>query len=138
MNIDRRFLIWGLCYAALGMVLGIYMAMSGNHAQMVTHAHILMVGFVLSFVYALIHRLWLHEPGRGIANTQFVLHQLAAIVLTVGLFLFYGGFVAEAKVGPVLGIGSLCVLAAMLLMLYMAIRSGAATAVAGRPATSQT
>jgi hypothetical protein len=138
MNIDRKFLIWGLSYAALGMVLGIYMALSGKHNQMVTHAHILMVGFVLSFVYGLIHRLWLHEPGRGIANTQFVLHQLAAIVLTVGLFLFYGGFVAEAQVGPILGIGSLCVLVGMLMMLYMAIRFGTATAVAGRPVTSQT
>jgi len=118
------------------MVLGIYMAASGNHGEMVTHAHILMLGFVLSFVYGLIHRLWLREPGRGVANLQFWLHQVATIVLVVGLFLLYGGFVAEAKVGAILGIGAVCVLIAMLLMLYMVVRFGVTRAVAGRPATS--
>jgi hypothetical protein len=138
MNIDRRFLIWGLWYAALGMALGIYMAVSEKHGQLVTHAHILMLGFVLSFVYGLIHKLWLHEPGQRIANTQFVLHQLATITLVVGLFLIYGGFAPPEKIGPILGIGSVFVLVGMLLMLYMVIRFGTAGALAGRPATSQT
>jgi hypothetical protein len=129
-DIDKKYLLWGLCYAALGMVLGIYMAASDNHGQLVTHAHILMVGFVLSFVYGLIHRLWLHQPGRRMASLQFALHQLAAITLTVGLFLLYGGFAAEAKVIPLLGVGAVCVLLGMLLMLYMVIRFGTAAAVA--------
>lgn len=128
MTIDGRFLIWGLCYAAAGMVLGIYMAASNNHAQMTTHAHILLVGFVVSFVYGLIHRLWLHGPGRGISNLQFVLHQVAAFMTLVGLFLLYGGFASEAKLLPLLGIGSVGILLGMLLMLYMVIRFRAATA----------
>lgn len=136
MNIDRRFLIWGLCYAAAGMVLGIYMAATNNHGEMVTHAHILLVGFVVSFVYGLIHKLWLHEPGRGLANLQFVLHQAAVLTLSVGLFLLYGGFVPEAKLSAILGIGSVCVLVGMLLMLYMVIRFGTARGVSARPATS--
>jgi hypothetical protein len=131
MTLDRRFLIWGLCYAVIGMALGIYMAASQNHAQLVTHAHILLLGFVVSFVYGLIHKLWLQNPGRRIANLQFVLHQAATIVTTGGLFLLYGGFVAEPPLEPVLGIGSVGVLLGMLLMLYMAVkftgvRSGAA------------
>lgn len=135
-NIDKRFVIWGLCYAAAGMMLGIYMAASGNHAQMTTHAHILLIGFVVSFVYGLIHRLWLHEPGRGISNLQFVLHQVAAIMAVTGLFLLYGGFASEAKLMPLLGIGAVGVLLGMLLMLYMVVRFGAAKGVAGRPLTS--
>jgi surface polysaccharide O-acyltransferase-like enzyme len=135
-DIDKKYLVWGLCYAVAGMVLGIYMAASENHGQLVTHAHILMVGFVLSFVYGLIHRLWLHEPGRGIANLQFVLHQLAAITLSAGLFLLYGGLVAEQKLIAILGLGSVCVLLGMLLMLYMAVRFGSPRAVAGRQAAA--
>jgi hypothetical protein len=48
MNLDRRFLIWALGYAAVGMSLGLYMAGSQNHGELVTHTHILLVGFVLS------------------------------------------------------------------------------------------
>ena len=125
MNLDRRFLVWGLGFAVAGMVLGIVMAASHNHSELVAHAHILLVGFVVSFIYALIHRLWLRQPGRKIANFQFALHQAAAVVLAVGLFLIYGGYVAVEKLDPVLAAASLGVLTGMLLMVYMVIRFGA-------------
>ena len=47
---DRKFVISALCYALLGMVLGIHMAASKDHGQFVTHAHIMLVGFVVSFI----------------------------------------------------------------------------------------
>lgn len=122
MDFSRKYLVWALCYAAIGMSLGIYMAASHNHGELVTHAHVLLVGFVLSLIYGIIHRLWLEAPRRAIAMTQFVVHQLAAALLSVGLFLLYGGFSPESTVGPVLGLGSAGVLGGMLLMLYMVLR----------------
>src|SRR5262249_13185809 len=119
---DRRFLVWALSYAAVGLALGIYMAASNNHAELVTHAHILLIGFLLSFVYGLIHRLWLANPTPAVANVQFVLHQAAAITISIGLFLVFGGFVAEAKLAPFLAGASVCVLLGMVLMIYMVIR----------------
>src|SRR5262252_5240501 len=86
MNLDKRFLIWGLSFAAVGLSLGIYMAATHNHGQLVTHAHILLVGFVLSFVYGIIHRLWLENVNRAMANVQFVVHQAAAVTISGGLF----------------------------------------------------
>lgn len=133
MDMSRRYLVWGLCYAAIGMALGIYMAASHNHGQLVTHAHVLLVGFVLSLVYGLIHRLWLDAPRRALALTQFVLHQLAAILLLTGLFLLYGGKAGEETLAPLLGIGSVGVLLGMLLMLYMVVRPGTATVVGRSP-----
>ena len=124
MNLDRRFLVWALGYAAVGISLGLYMAASQNHGELVTHAHILLIGFVLSLVYGIIHKLWLDNPNRAVANTQFVLHQAAAVTVSVGLFLLYGGIVAESTLGPILGVASACVLLGMLLMLYMVLRSG--------------
>ena len=124
MNIDRRFLIWALVYAAVGMALGIYMAAARNHGELVTHAHVLLVGFVLSLIYGLIHKLWLDKPNRAVANIQFVLHQAAAATVSVGLFLLYGGTVPEATLDPILGIASAGVLLGMLLMLYMVMRFG--------------
>jgi len=124
MNLDRRFLIWALGYAAVGISLGLYMAASQNHGELVTHAHILLIGFVLSLVYGIIHKLWLDKPNRAVANTQFVLHQAAAVTVSVGLFLLYGGIVPEPTLSPFLGIASVAVLLGMLLMLYMVVRSG--------------
>jgi hypothetical protein len=124
MNLDRRFLVWALGYAAVGISLGIYMAASQNHGELVTHAHILLIGFVLSLVYGIIHKLWLDKPNRAVANTQFVLHQAAAVTVSVGLFLLYGGIVAEPALAPFLGTASAGVLVGMLLMLYMVLRSG--------------
>jgi peptidoglycan/LPS O-acetylase OafA/YrhL len=123
MTMDRRFLVWALAFAVAGMVLGIYMAASNNHSELVTHAHILLVGFVVSFIYGLIHRLWLRQPAR-VANFQFALHQAAAVTMAIGLFLVYGGYAPVEKVEPVLAVASLGVLVGMLLMIYMVVRFG--------------
>jgi hypothetical protein len=126
MDFGRKYLVWALCYAAAGMSLGIYMAASHNHGQLVTHAHVLLVGFVLSLIYGIIHRLWLETPRRGLVTIQFWLHQAAAITLSSGLFLLYGGHTPATTVEPVLATGAIGVLSGMLLMIYMVLRPGPA------------
>ena len=84
MKIDRKFLLCSLAYAVFGMGVGIYMAASKNHTELVAHAHILLVGFLVSFVYGLIHKLWVSTEIRSIANVQFYLHQLSALVMLAG------------------------------------------------------
>ena len=122
MTFDRRYLLCALVYAVLGLSLGIYMAASQNHAELVTHAHILMVGFVVSFVYGTIHRLWLVAPGAGIANLQFFLHQVSAITMATGLFLLFGNMAPMQTLEPILAISANGVLLALLLMIYMVVR----------------
>jgi hypothetical protein len=122
MNLDKRYLVWSLCFAALGLALGIFMAATKNHSELVAHAHILLIGFVLSFIYGIIHKLWLVQPNRAVANFQFVLHQISAITISLGLFLLYGNLVDGSKVEPVLGVASFGVLLGMLLMIYMVIK----------------
>jgi membrane protein DedA with SNARE-associated domain len=70
MNLDKSFLMWALSYAAAGLALGIYMAATHNHGELVTHAHILLIGFVLSLVYGIIHKLWLQKPNRTVAKAS--------------------------------------------------------------------
>ncbi|MEW9623308.1 TonB-dependent receptor [Rhodanobacter geophilus] len=130
MNFDRKYLVWALGYLVAGMCVGLYMAASKNHAQRVAHAHILLVGFAVSFIYGIIHRLWLDRPGKVLATTQFVLHQAAAIVMCVGLLLLYGGVLSEPVLAPVLGAASLGVLLAALLMIWLVRQSGRAEAAA--------
>jgi len=122
MAIDRKFLLCGFAYAIAGMGVGIYMAASKNHALFVAHAHILLVGFVVSFIYALVHKLWVAGSGRRLAGIQFYLHQLAALVMTCGLVLLYAGVLPEATLAPALGLASVGVLLAALLMVWMIVR----------------
>ena len=124
MGYDRKYLVWALAYVAIGMSVGVYMGASQNHVQHVSHAHILLVGTVISFIYGIIHKLWLDQPGKGISRLQFGLHQTASIVMFAGLLLFYGNVFPEPVVGPVLGIASMGVLAAALLMIYMVAKPG--------------
>jgi hypothetical protein len=130
MNLDKKYLVWSLSFATVGLALGIFMAATNNHSELVAHAHILMIGFVLSFIYGMIHKLWLVQPSRAVANFQFGLHQLSAIVISVGLFLLYGNLVSSSKLEALLSVASLGVLLAMLLMVYMVIRFGHKEAVA--------
>ena len=128
MNFDRKFLVCALLYAIAGMILGIYMAASDNHGELVAHAHILLIGFVVSFIYGIIHKLWLAQPNATIANLQFYIHQGAALLLSVGLTLLYGGMVTADKLVPALTGGSLAVLIGALLMLYMVLTTRTARA----------
>jgi hypothetical protein len=125
-NFDRTYLIWALSYATAGMGLGIFMAASGNHGQFVTHAHILLVGFVTSLVYAVIHKLWLPAPARAIGTAQFVLHQAGCIAMFAGLLMLYGGVAPGSRLEPLLGSAAVAVILGMMLMLVMVIRSGSA------------
>ncbi len=125
MSFDRKYLLWALGYAALGMALGVYMGASENHGQLVTHAHILLVGFVVSLVYGVIHKLWLGSNTSWLAKPQFFAHQAGAALMISGLFLLYGGFVPPSQIGPVLGIASVIVLAGVLMMLFMVVKTDA-------------
>ena len=122
MTIDRKFLLCAFAYAIAGMGVGIYMAASKNHALFIAHAHILLVGFVVSFIYALVHKLWIAGSGRRLTDIQFYLHQLATLVMTSGLVLLYAGLLPEPTLAPVLGLASAGVLLAALLMAWMIVR----------------
>lgn len=122
MSIDRKYLIAALTYAIVGLALGIYMASSHDHGQRVTHAHVLLIGFVLSFVYGIVYKLWIGQPVGILSSVQFAVHQIGAAVLLLGLFLLYGNILPESEIGPIMGIASVCVLTGMLLMLAIVLK----------------
>lgn len=120
---DRKFVMTGLGYAIAGLVLGIYMAASKNHGQLVTHAHIMLLGFVVSFVYGVCHKLWLNNSTSRLAMVQYYVHQVGTLFLLTGLFLFYGRLVDITVIEPVLSIASMVVLAGLILMKILFIKS---------------
>ena len=125
MNFDRKYLVWALVYAVVGMGLGIVMAATHDHAQQSTHTHMLLVGFVASLIYGVIHKLWLSD-GKipGLARAQFIAHQAGTIAMSVGLLLEYGNIFSAAQLDPILAIASITVLLGALLMVFMVFKTG--------------
>ena len=120
---DRKFILTSLGYAIVGLMLGIFMAASKDHGHLVTHAHIMLIGFVVSFIYGLCHKLWLNNTTSKLAKTQYYMHQVGTFVVVVGLFLYYGKFVTLETIDPVLAISSIIVLVGMILMKVLFIKS---------------
>lgn len=120
---DRKYVLTSLGYAIAGLLLGIYMAASQDHGQYVTHAHIMLLGFVVSFVYAALYKIWLNGYSSKLVSIQYLLHQVGTLVLLVGLFCLYGGFIAEEVLGPIMGVFSILVLLGMILMKVIFIKA---------------
>lgn len=127
MGYDRKYLVWALAYVAAGMALGIYMAASHNHAQQVTHAHILLVGFVVSFIYAVIHKLWLTHSVSRLARLQLYTHQAGSLAMFTGLFVLYGGIVPPAQAETLLAPSTIVVFVAALMMIAMVLKKPTVT-----------
>ena len=123
MGFDKKYLVWAMVYIVIGMCLGIFMAASHDHSERPTHAHINLLGFVLSLSYGIIHKLWLTNANQVIAKIQFIMHHAGAITIFTGLFLLYGNMAPEAQLDPFLAVGSLTVLASAILMFYMVLRT---------------
>lgn len=119
MGFDRKQVLCAMLYALAGMGLGIYMASSHNHGQRVTHAHILLVGFITSMVYGVVYKLWLQAAKPVLAWVQFIAHQAGVLAMCSGLFLLYGGFVPPPALEPLLGFASMAVLLGAATMCFM-------------------
>jgi hypothetical protein len=120
---DRSYVLSAFGYAIIGLLLGIYMAASKDHGQLVTHAHIMLVGFVVSFIYGLCHKLWISNSGSTLARVQFYVHHAASIFLGIGLFLLYGNYVLLETIDPYLAIASIAVLIALIMMTVILVQS---------------
>ncbi|GIT97572.1 TonB-dependent receptor [Sulfurovum sp. TSL1] len=120
---DRRFVLTGLMYAIVGLALGIYMAASKDHGHLVTHTHILLIGFVVSFIYGVCHKLWLNNLISKLSVAQFYIHQVGTLGAVIGLFLYYGNFVSLQTIDPFLALFSITIFIGMILMTVLFIQS---------------
>ena len=122
-GLSRWHVLFGLGFAIVGMGLGIYMSKSQDHGQHVTHAHALLLGFVVSVLYGAIYRLWVPAASFRLAVVQTALHQIGSLLLVAGLFLLFGGYAQASSLGPLLGGGSFAAIAGSILMTYQVARA---------------
>lgn len=112
-GIDGLFLRSAVLYAVAGMALGIFMAVSNDHSQMPTHAHMNLLGWASLALYAVVYRVWPEAARSALAPWHFGIANLGTLVVVIGV----GGIMAghEETFGPIAGIGAILSLIGMLL-----------------------
>jgi hypothetical protein len=89
--IDALFLRLAALYALLGMGLGIWMGISGDHGQYPTHAHINLLGWVSFALYGLIYRNVPAAAQSRLAPWHFAVANLGAVLLLTGVYAILSG-----------------------------------------------
>ncbi|MBZ9675579.1 hypothetical protein [Mesorhizobium sp. ES1-1] len=117
-GVARNFFTLAIIYSLCGMALGIHMAMSGDHGQMPTHAHIMVAGWLMSAVFAFFYHLFPAVGRTTLALVHFWLTAISGIGLMIGLFVMLAG---NPAIEPVLGIASIGFYAGMLLFAFIAL-----------------
>lgn len=92
------FLRLSVLYALAGVALGIFMAASHDLAQMPTHAHINLLGFVSTAIYGFFYRAYPEAEHGWMARVHFWLANLGFVVLMGFVAAFHAG-IAAAEMG---------------------------------------
>ena len=116
----RNFFTMAVIYALVGMTLGLSMAMSQNHEQLPTHAHIMVLGWLMSAVFAFFYHLVPAARNSKLATIHFWLAAVSSVGMVVGLYILYGG---NPSIEPVLGISAMAYFAATVLFAFIALRA---------------
>lgn len=90
----RLFLTLAIVYGIFGMLLGLAMAISDDHTQHVTHAHIMLAGWVTTALFAFFYHLFPALNARAIATAHFWLQTVSTVVMLGSLYMLYSGNIA--------------------------------------------
>ncbi len=98
---------WALVYVACGMGHGLVVAAAHQRAEDISAAQVLLVGFILSLVYGVIHKLWLFCSAPFIhcpSALHFLLHihRAGALTMFSALLLLFGEVFLDAQLEPAL------------------------------------
>lgn len=102
---SRQFISIGIVFLLLGIVIGLFMAMSGNHGQIPTHAHVMLAGWASSVLFGLVYQHYPAVAARWPARVHLVAHLVGLLAMSFGLARIYGGDIAGGE--PFAAVGSL-------------------------------
>ena len=102
--IAKAFIFTAVAYGIAGMLLGIDMAMRHDHAELPTHAHIMVIGWLSFAIFGFFYALFGDGVPRWLGIAHFWFAQVSLLVLIVGLWFVYAG---QTQFDPVAGIGAL-------------------------------
>lgn len=122
-----------VCLGIVGILIGIAMAASHNHAVMPAHAHLNLLGWVALFLMGFFYRLHPALDASRMALVQTGVWILGTVVLVAAVAAIHLG---QPAAEPAAAIGSLIVLAAMAMFAWLVFRAEPSRAAVGamRPA----
>ncbi len=106
-------------FVLAGMVWGLQMAISNDHSAFPGHAHLNLLGWVSLFLFGIYYRLNPSVDRSRVALMQVGIWSLGTAVMAVGVGLVHTGHEAG---DPIAAVGSLIVLAGMLLFGWLVFR----------------
>lgn len=114
MNIPRNFMLLGAAFLIIGIVMGMYMGGSGDHSLAVSHAHINLLGFALSAIFALTYKAFPAMADSRLASAHFWMHLVGAVMVNLLVFLLLLQIISDAAMVPLAPISELLVLLGVL------------------------
>ena len=123
MNVSRNFMLAGCAFLIVGIVMGMYMGGSGDHSLGISHAHINLLGFVLSSIFALTYKAYPAMLEGKLATIHFWLHVVGAIVVNLMVFLLLTDIITEAAMAPIAPIAELLVLIGTVIFAWNVLRN---------------
>ena len=106
--------------AAAGMIWGIVMGISQDHATLPAHAHLNLLGWVSLFLFGIYYHLHPAVNRSALASLQVWVWITGTIIMTIGVALVHSGH----EIGdPIAAVSSLVVLVDMLIFGWLVFRS---------------
>lgn len=120
-RLDRIYIIIAFIWLIIGMILGIWLGATEQPSYSNSHAHLNLLGFVMSALFGLLYKSYPSMAKSSLALPQFVLYQIGIAILIAGKFLIDGGTRT-----PLLEIGSITSILAVLLIGFIFLRNSEA------------
>ena len=89
--LSNNFIRLSVLYSLIGMGIAIMMVSVDDHSQMPTHAHIMLIGFVTLFLFAVFYRLWPEAETGPLPVLHFWLTNLSFVGFMIGFWMIYSG-----------------------------------------------
>ena len=112
-RLAARFVRHAVIYALIGMVWGLYTAISQDHATHVGHAHLMLLGWVSMAIFGIAFQVCPQAAEGKLPVVQFWAVNIGVVLMAIGLWLIYTGKVPVGE--PLASVGSLLVLLSMIL-----------------------
>ena len=99
-------------YMMIGLVVGLLMGMSGNHALATVHSHLSLLGWVTMAITGIVYIIRPRCADSKLSHVYFWLHNIGLPIMILSLALYYGYSNLTAE--KVAGMASILVLLALL------------------------
>jgi cbb3-type cytochrome oxidase subunit 1 len=107
-------------YLVVSLAIGMYMAITHNHALATVHSHIALLGWATMALTGLVYLNWPACGANRLASAHFWLHNIGLPIMLGSLAVIM--VTGDSRVEPVIGAGSLLVVLALVCFAINVIR----------------